>query len=267
MKTCLVTDSQKLNYYFGNVIFNHTIESNNQHLESILLGSYENGSQIAKVFGHSELLVVDSNPSSSYAIIAKALRAGINVLSPNLVSLSSMQLQELITIAQEIGVAVGFLPNINVKFPNCIAPVIIDCVRESAKVLTIESLSVQIASDLAFLLTLIKSEPRKVKVYWLPLYSQPLKILKLIVDFNDNSVITYMVKRGKKDRVLQVELIADELEETFDIFDSQNKSVMIKDIVVQNVEYFMKHKEMMYPSGLVLKSKQIAETIEKKISF
>jgi hypothetical protein len=27
-----------------------------------------------------------------------------------------MHLQELITIAQEIGVAVGFLPNINVKF-------------------------------------------------------------------------------------------------------------------------------------------------------
>jgi hypothetical protein len=41
---------------------------------------------------------------------------------------------------------------------------------------------------------------------------------------------------------------------------------MIKDIVVQNVEYFMKHKEMMYPSGLVLKSKQMPKPSKKKLA-
>ena len=84
MTTCLVTDSNKLIPYQGENFFNNTIEANNQLIDKILLGICESNSQIARLFNYPELLVVDTNPKTSYTIIANALRAGINVLTPSL---------------------------------------------------------------------------------------------------------------------------------------------------------------------------------------
>ncbi|MEW5845834.1 MAG: hypothetical protein AB1777_06155 [Bacteroidota bacterium] len=267
MITCLVTESNKLSQYSGNNFFNHTIEANYQLPDDILQGICEINPQTIGVFKHSELLVVDTNSKASYTITANALRAGINVLTPNLINYSSEQIQELITIAHEIGVDLGFLPNTNFNLPNTSAPIIMDCYRESGKELNTENALLQITSDLAYLLSAVKAEFRKVRVYWLPLYSQPFKTLKLIIDFNDNSVITYLIKGQNETGLLKIELITDELNRTFDIKDCYSQPEMFKEIVNQNIDYYINQKEMMFTSNLALKAKQIVEIALKKICY
>jgi len=265
MTTCLVTDSNKLIPYQGENFFNNTIEANNQLIDKILLGICESNSQIARLFNYPELLVVDTNPKTSYTIIANALRAGINVLTPSLPHFSSEKIQELITIAQEIGVEFGFLPKYSLELPSTHSPIIIESVKETINLTSTENLLQQIANDLIFLLSPIKSELRKVRVYWLPLYSHPVSTLKLIVDFNDNSLITYQIKNKKETSMLKVVLTTEEYDKTFNIFEAQIKPESTKETVMQNVDYFINQRKMLYPAAMALKSKQIIEIIIKKI--
>lgn len=265
MITCLVTESHKLSLYSENSFFNHTIEACNQLPDNILEGICESNSEIVSIFKHSELLVVDTNNKASYAITANALRAGISVLTPNLIYFSSDQIQELITIAHEIGVDFGYLPNTNFNLPKTNAPIIMDCYRESGKELNTENVSLQIASDLAYLLSAVKADFRKVRVYWIPLYNQPFKTLKLIIDFNDNSVITYLVKGKNETGKITVELITDELDRSFEIVDCNSQPEKFRQIVIQNIDYYINQRKMLYPSTQVLKSKQIVEVAIKKV--
>jgi len=265
MTTCLVTDCNNLIPYQGENYFNNTIEANNQLIDDILLSICESNSQIAKLFNYPELLVVDTTPKTSYTIIANALRAGINVLTPSLIHFSSEKIQDLITIAQEIGVEFGFLPKYSLELPSTNTPIIIDSIRESINIETTEDLLQQIATDLIFFLSPIKSELRKVRVYWLPLYSQPVSTLKLIVDFNDNSLITYQIKNKKETNMLKVALTTEEYDKTFNIFESQISPESTRITVMQNVDYFINQRKMLYSAAMALKSKQIIETIIKKI--
>lgn len=265
MTTCLVADSNKLIPYLGENFFNNTIEANNQLIDSILLGICKSNSQIARLFNYPELLVVDTNPKTSYTIIANALRAGINVLTPSLIYFNSKKIQEFITIAQEIGVELGFVPKYCLDLPSNHTPIIIDSVRESIDLTTAETLLQQAAADLVFLLSPIKSELRKVRVYWLPLYSHPVSTLKLIVDFNDNSLITYQIKNKKETNILKVVQTTEEYDKTFNIFETQLNLESTKEAVMQNVDYFINKRKMLYPAAIALKSKQIIEIIIKKI--
>ena len=265
MTTCLVTDSNKLIPYQRENFFNNTIEANNQLIDKILLGICESNSQIARLLNYPDLLVVDTNPKNAYPIIANALRTGINVLTPSLLHFNSENIQELITIAQEIGVELGFLPKYSLDLPSTRTPIIIDSVRESINLASTENVLQQIANDLIFLLTPIKSELHKVRVYWLPLYSHPVSTLKLIVDFNDNSLITYKIDNKKETSVLKVVLTTEEHEKTFNLIETQIKPESINETVMQNVDYFMKQSKMLYPAVMALKSKQIMEILKKKI--
>lgn len=266
MTTGLVTESPKLAQYPGSNYFNHTIEVDSNLLDAILLNLCQNNSKTANVFNNSELIVVDTSPNKSFTIIANALRAGVNVISPNLLKFTSEQILELISIAQEIGVDLGFLPVPNVILPGNTPPVIIDSVRELPITLQIENITRQIAFDLIYLLTPVKAEIRKVKVYWLPLYNRPIKTLKLIVDFNDNSVITYLLKNGNGNGLLKVELIADEFEKMLQVYDNDLNPDPLGECTIQNIDYFKAKRVMMYPSTLAFKSKQIVEMVVKKIS-
>jgi hypothetical protein len=265
MTTCLVTDSYKTIPYQGENFFNNTIDANNHLIDEILLGICESSTQIAKLFNYPELLVVDTSPKTAYTIIANALRAGINVLAPSLLHFSSEKIQELITIAQEIGVELGFLPKYNLELPSTHSPTIIESVRESISLASTENLLQQIATDLIFLLSPIKSEIRKVRVYWLPVYNQPISTLKLIVDFNDNTLITYQIKNKKETSMLKVVLTTEEYDKTFNIFEAQIKPESTKETVMQNVDFFINQRRMIYPAAMALKSKQIIEIIIKKI--
>lgn len=265
MTTCLVTDSNKLIPYQRENFFNNTIEANNQLIDKILLGICESNSQIARLLNYPDLLVVDTNPENAYPIIANALRAGINVLTPSLLHFSSVNIQELITIAQEIGVDFGFLPKFSLNLPSTLTPIIIDSIRESINLTSNENVLQQIANDLILLLSPIKTELRKVRVYWLPLYSNPVSTLKLIVDFNDNSLITYQINNKKETSVLKVILTTEEQEKTFNIIENQINPESFNDTVMQNVDYFMNQRKMLYPAVMTLKSKQIIEIIKKKI--
>lgn len=265
MTTCLVTDSNKLIPYQRKNFFNNTIEANSQLIDKILLGICESNSQIARLLSYPDLLVVDTNPKKAYTIIANALRAGINVLTPSLLHFNSEKIQELITIAQEIGVELGFVPKYNLDLLTTHTPIIIDTVRESIDPAPTENLLQQIAADLLFLLSPIKSEFRKVRVYWLPLYSHPVSTLKLIVDFNDNSLITYKINNKKETSALKVILTTEEHEKTFNIIENQINPESFNETVMQNVDYFMNQRKMLYPAVMTLKSKQIIEIIKKKI--
>ncbi|HDP74731.1 MAG TPA: hypothetical protein ENN49_02460 [Bacteroidales bacterium] len=265
MTTCLVTDSNKIIPYQEEKFFNNTIDANNQLIDEILLGICKSSTQIAKLFNYPELLVVDTSPKTAYTIIANALRAGINVLTPSLLHFSSEKIHELITIAQEIGVELGFLPKYSLEFPSIHSPIIIESIRESISQALTEIQLQQITTDLILLLSPIKSEIRKVRVYWLPLYSQPISTLKLIVDFNDNTLITYQIKNKKETSMLKVVLTTEEYDKTFNIFETQIKPESTKETVMQNVDYFINQRRMIYPAAMALKSKQIIETILKKI--
>lgn len=265
MTTCLVTDSNKLIPYQRENFFNNTIEANNQLIDKILLGICESNSQIARLLNYPDLLVVDTNPKKTYTIIANALRAGINVLTPSLLHYSSENIQELITIAQEIGVELGFVPKYYLDLLTTHTPIIIDSIRESINLTSNENVLQQVANDLILLLSPIKTELRKVRVYWLPLYNHPVSTLKLIVDFNDNSLITYQINNKKATSALKVILTTEEHEKTFNIIDNQINPGSINETVMQNVDYFMNHRKMLYPAAMTLKSKQIIEIIIKKI--
>lgn len=265
MTTCLITDSNNLIPYQGENYFNNTIEANNQLIDDILLGICESNSQIAKLFNYPELLVVDTSPNTAFTIVANALRAGINVLTPSLIHFSSEKIQELIALAQEIGVEFGFLPKYSLEHPSTNTPIMIDSIRESINIETTEDLLQQIATDLIFLLSPIKSELRKVKVYWLPLYNHPVSTLKLIADFNDNSLITYQIKNKKETSMLKVALTTEEYDKTFNIFETQINLESTRTTVMQNMDYFINQRKMLYPATMALKSKQIIEIIIKKI--
>lgn len=65
--------------------------------------------------------------------------------------------------------------------------------------------------------------------------------------------------------MLKVVLTTEEYDKTFNIFEAQIKPESTKETVMQNVDYFINQRKMLYPAAMALKSKQIIEIIIKKI--
>jgi len=265
MKTCLVTDSQRLEHFYGKSFFDHTILINRQLIDEILTSTLADNGQVSKVFSQSDLLIVDTEPENSFFVISCALKAGISIISPNLLDFSIDQLKELQIVTQEICADVGFLHPLKPSLIDQETPLIIECLREVENEIAIDQLAHQLAYDLTYLLAPTNQEPRKVKAYWIPHAKHSFKALKLVIDFNDNSVVSYLIRGKRKTNSLRVELISNSNDKLFDFSTDFNATTESCKKIMESVAFFNEKRKMEYSLELTIKSKQMAESVIKKI--
>ncbi len=245
-------------------VFDYELYIDEDKLETILLDTLDPASVTANLFRKTDLLVFDLNSPFSHAFISLALRNGIHVLSPLLLQYSADELKGLKATAMETKTMLGWIPNSQIHGVPTAFPAIIDCIRNrNNEQQGNQSILRSLLTDLSILLNPVKSDIRKVKVYWLPIYGKQPAAIKLIIDFCDNTVITYLARISESPTSLKINYISTESDYTTEIKETSNNLTSTQ----QAINYLAQIQAVEYPVETLMKSRYIYETTMKKIGI
>lgn len=264
MNVYLIADPQKAKSYPAKGFFNEVLLVNDN--EKLLLDILNPSNSFSTVLEQTGLAVIDTESSHSFALISLMARSGVHILSPNLTSFGIDELKELQAIASEIGVHLGYIPLKSMNNNQSIStPCITHCEHRFSGMVTPSKLNDFLLDDLSIILKFKNEAIRKIKVYWLPVFCSQPKAVTIVVDFNDNSVLTYQAIGNSTNSFFKAETITETnlvvLERDEDKHDPIIPSTEINSII----EKFINQQKMEYPIDILLKSKTIQEFVKKKI--
>lgn len=264
MNVYLIADPQKVKNYPMKGSFSEVLLVNNN--ENLLYDILNPSNNFSTILEQTGLAVIDTESSHSFALISLMVRSGVHVLSPNLIHFEIGELKELQTIASEIGVQLGYIPQKPMNINQSITPpCITHCEHRFSGMVTTSKLNDVLLNDLSIILKFINEAIRKIKVYWIPVYCSQPKTVTIIVDFNDNSILTYQAignsqnNSFKAETITEIDLVVLETDE--DKQDSTVPSTEINNII----EKFINKQKMEYPLDILLKAKTIQEFVKKRI--
>lgn len=264
MNVFLIADPSKAENYPAKGFFNEVlwVDDNEKLLYNILNPS----NRFSAILEHTGLALIDTESSHSFALISLMVRSGVHVLSPNLIHFEIEELKELQAIASEIGVQLGYIPHKSVNInQNITSPCICHCEHRFSGLVTLSRLNDVLLSDLTIILKFINEAIRKIKVYWIPVYCSQPKVVTIVVDFNDNSVLTYQAIGNSLNSFFKAETITETSLFAFETNEGLQESTFPSTEINHFIDKFINHQKMEYPVDILLKSKTIQEFVKKKI--
>lgn len=264
MNLYLIADPQKAKNYPAKGYFNEVLLVNDN--EKLLYNILNPSNSFSALLKQTGLAVIDTESSQSFALISLMVRSGVHVLSPNLTNLEIEELKELKAIASEIGVQLGYIPHKSMTIDQSVTtPCISHCQHRFSGLVTPSKLNDILLDDLSIILKFLTEAIRRIKVYWLPVYCTQPKAITIVVDFNDNSVLTYQAIGNSTNNFFKAETITETNLVVFERDEDKHDPIIPSTEINSIIEKFINQQKMEYPIDILLKSKTIQEFVKKKI--
>lgn len=241
------------------------VEDSNLETESLEYNLFKN---IDELIANSDILIIDSTNDLKFEIASKAIKKGVTPILSNVYGASNSTLNKLQQLALEMGIIIG-IDQLGVNYSDVIVPIDIPFIAHFKRYISDETISYHtfkrtLLFDLASALKVSKLDIRKVRAYSIPLYASEPSNLMVLIDFSNNSVITYTLQTNSENNGLDIEVCTSENEQNFKCTYKDSIHDLSGEIAFTNLSLFNKIKT----SGnidLAIATKQVADTVLSKI--
>lgn len=229
-------------------------------------------SDIDELLNSCDILLIACSNEQKFEMASKAIKKGVIPIINSIDGLTSVSLSQLQQLTNEIGIKLAFVElghnfdGYDIPFEN---PFIGNLKRYIGKPVNDEATFQQyLTYDIATALKFSKLDIRKVRAYGLPICSNIPQSLMVMVDFGNNSVLTYNLQQTNDVEQFEYEISTGKYSEKINIlttpYPSENLTV---ETSVQVITCIANNSKNNNSIELAIESTKLVDTILSKINL